>query len=75
MATHDAMFFQVDGAYHTEFSDIILMAYPDDTERQRTTLIVDYTRAFFDHYLLGTSEPLLEAPSTNGPVIVNWMKK
>jgi dienelactone hydrolase len=74
-ATHDAMFFQVAGTQHTDFSDIILMDYPGVTELQRTTLIVDYTRAFFNHYLLGTTEPLLNAPSTNSAVIVNWMKK
>lgn len=74
-ATQDAMFFQIDGTYHTEFSDIILMDYPGVTERQRTALIVDYTRAFFNHYLLGTTEPLLNAPTSNGATIVNWLKK
>lgn len=74
-ATRDAIFFQVDGTYHAEFSDIILMDYPGPTELQRTATVIDYTRAFFNHYLLGTSESLLDAPSTNGAAIVNWMKK
>ncbi|MEI6085197.1 MAG: hypothetical protein WCS70_12965 [Verrucomicrobiota bacterium] len=74
-ATHDALFFQINGTYHAEFSDIILMDYPGTTELQQTALIVNYTRAFFNHYLRGTTEPLLNAPTSNGATIVNWMKK
>jgi predicted dienelactone hydrolase len=66
-------------AGHGHFSDVVQYANPehpafaamrtqDDATRVHN-IIVDYTLAFFDHYLKGKSSPLLDGPSEAYPEV------
>ncbi len=73
-ASTDAMFFQFAGSYHYDFTDMSLIDYPTPAQQRLNAAITAYTVAFFRHYLMGTTEPLLNAPPPDGTV-VNWIKK
>ena len=54
----------VPGATHQSFSDGVLWIAANPKEHQRRTQIIrDYTRAFFDKYLRGANDTMLDAPA------------
>ena len=73
-ASKDAYFFQITDSDHGNFSDVRLIDKPTPFNYQTTALILRYTRAFFDHYLLGQTTPLLDGPPA-GTQLYNWKQK
>lgn len=73
-AARDAYFFKITGAAHEDFCDLTLIDLPSPFLFRTTDLILSYTLAFFEHYLKGTSQPLLNGPPT-GTQIYNWIQK
>ena len=73
-ALKDAYFFQIADSDHDVFSDVDLIDKPTLFTYQTTALILAYTRAFFDHYLLGRTTPLLDSAPA-GTQVYNWMQK
>ena len=75
-ATGPAYHFRATGFHHSDYSDVVcwpewnVPGYPVNDDCLRTTQIVNaYILAFFDEYLKGEEQPLLDGPSDEYPEV------
>ncbi|WP_042167887.1 alpha/beta hydrolase family protein [Paenibacillus gorillae] len=72
-STNDTYYLIVDHFIHQSFTDIALLSPSLFTEQMSAFHNIDitraYTRAFFDHYLKGEPQKLLEGPSSEYPEV------
>jgi dienelactone hydrolase len=74
-ATQDAIFFWISTTDHSSFSDGPLIADPTLDNRQVALTINAYLVSFFNKYLKGQDDHLLDGPSASFPRVIDFKKK
>jgi predicted dienelactone hydrolase len=75
MATQDAVVFSLRDTVHVNFAGEYLIEEPSPSNREATFTLNAYIVSFFDKYIKGQDDHLLDGPSTNFPRIVDFKKK
>jgi dienelactone hydrolase len=76
LLTHDAYWLNIANSDHFDFADAPWIESPTDTARLRRGQITNrYTVSFFNKYLKGEDDHLLDSPSANYPEVDVFLKK
>ena len=75
-ATRDAYWMQIRGTQHQHFADwLAWISTPTPSGRKAAVAMNACLRSFFDKYLKGEDDHLLDAPGATYPEVVNFQKK
>jgi dienelactone hydrolase len=74
-ASSDAYWCQIRGSEHITFRDLVDLSMANTTSRAASAATRAGMLSFFDKYLKGEDNHLLDNPTNNFPVIFNYVKK
>jgi len=74
-ATQDAIWFLISNTEHVSFTSVHLIVDTTPANRQAALTINEYLVSFFNKYLKGQDDHLLDGPSANFPRVINFKKK
>jgi dienelactone hydrolase len=74
-AVQGAVWFLISNTVHSSFVDVELITDPTPANRQVAFTINAYLVSFFNKYLKGQDDHLLDGPSANFPRVINFKKK
>jgi dienelactone hydrolase len=74
-ATNDAVWFEVSNTSHGSFAYGYETTDPSPANRELQRTMKAYILSFFNKYLKGQDDHLLDGPSTNFPRVINFMRK
>ena len=74
-ATQDAIWFLISNTEHSSFSSGHLVTDPTPSAREAALMINAYLLSFFNKYLKGRDDHLLDGPSASFPRVINFKKK
>ena len=74
-ASHDAVWFYIDGAEHLTFVDAPWVVQPTSRSRRAAATITACLLSFFNRYLQGQDDHLLDAPAELFPEIIRFQRK